>query len=75
LGETDSTGAFRLTGIGAGRYYMVATPRQALMESAAVPSGEKVQYSYITTYYGGSVEASSAQPIAISPGESPPPEI
>jgi protocatechuate 3,4-dioxygenase beta subunit len=70
LGETDSTGAFRLTGIGAGRYYMVATPRQALMESAAVPSGEKVQYSYITTYYGGSAEASSAQPIAISPGES-----
>jgi hypothetical protein len=68
--ETGSTGAFHLTGIGPGRYYMVATPRQALIESSALPSGQKVQYCYIATYYGGSAEASGAQPIAISPGES-----
>jgi protocatechuate 3,4-dioxygenase beta subunit len=68
--ETDSTGAFRLTGIRPGRYYMVAIPRQVLIESSALPSGEKIQYGYIPTYYGGSADASGAAPIVISPGDS-----
>ena len=70
FGETDSTGAFRLTGIGPGRYYLVAIPRQTLIESSPLASGEKIQYGYIPTYYGGSAEASGAAPIVIAPGES-----
>jgi len=70
LGETDSSGAFRLTGIGPGQYYMVAMPRKTLIESSALPSGKRIQYGNIPTYYGGSAEASAAQQIAIFPGES-----
>ena len=68
--ETDSGGAFRLTGIGPGRYYMLAIPRKAVVESSALPSGERIEYSYTPTYFPASADAFGAQPIAISPGDS-----
>jgi len=67
--EVDRTGAFKLTGIGPGQYYIIATPQRGLAESSTLPSGERVEYAYLPTYYPGSPEAAGAQAISIGPGD------
>lgn len=67
--DADRTGAFRLTGIGPGQYYIIATPQKGIAESSTLPSGERVEYAYLPTYYPGSPEAAGAQAISIGPGD------
>jgi protocatechuate 3,4-dioxygenase beta subunit len=68
---TDSTGAFRLSGVPPGRYHLVACPRVAAVAppAPAPHNGEKAEYAYETTYYPGVAEPMAAQQILVSAGD------
>ena len=69
---TDSTGRYRLSGLGPGRYAVAAVHTNGFVNKMhpEVAAGEpQQQYSYGVQYYPGTERAESATLIAVQPGQ------
>ena len=67
-GQTNDEGEFRLFGLAPGIYYLIAGPRASPMPPPGRGTDAPPQ-GYGAAYYGGSLDISSAAPIAITPGK------
>lgn len=60
-GPTNDLGEFRISGLGAGKYYLV---------TQGMPRGTtKERRGYLTTYYPGTSEVGAALPVELRPGQ------
>jgi protocatechuate 3,4-dioxygenase beta subunit len=62
--QTNDLGEFRLFGLTPGEYYVHATPNRGF-NIATAPGG----ITLLPTYFPGTADAASAQPIAVGPGQ------
>jgi len=67
---TDDLGQFRLWGLNAGEYVIVADARMnSYVPPNAPPETEEERVGYITTYYPGTLDESTAQRVRVKLGE------
>ncbi len=66
-GATNDLGEFRISGLGAGKYYLVT--------QGGVRGTTKDRRGYLTTYYPSTTEVSSAVPVELRAGQSAAPVV
>ena len=76
---TNDLGEYRLSGLFAGRYWVVATPapdfrdyKQEKSANGDDPGDAKIDTRYLTTYYPGTYDGSQAIPLTLKPGDEMP---
>ena len=68
--QTDDLGQFRIWGLGAGEYVVVADARMnTFAPPNAPPETEEDRVGYVTTYYPGTIDESSAQRVRVKASE------
>src|SRR5262249_48691887 len=67
LAQTDDEGHFRIAGLMAGSYYVVAGPHWS--PQARVPARNLHRESYAKVFYPGATELAAATPIDLSAGQ------
>jgi 5-hydroxyisourate hydrolase-like protein (transthyretin family) len=65
--STDDLGEYRLFGLAPGRYFVTATPGRSRSPMETV-RGKAAEQEYVTTYYPGTVDPSSALTLDLAPG-------
>ena len=73
--QTNDLGDYRVAGLAAGEYFVVATPRPiatfgrpGVAASTAAPADHTPRTTITTTYYPGTADQAAAQPIAVAAG-------
>jgi hypothetical protein len=68
--QTDDLGQFRIWGLAAGEYLVVADARMnTFAPPNAPPETEEDRVGYVTTYYPGTIDETSAQRLRVKAGE------
>jgi len=74
--RTNDLGEYRLSGLTPGRYYVSATPVLDFQSIATPPkdpaAANKLQLSYVATYYPNTTDRSQATTVELRPGEEAP---
>jgi len=70
---SDDQGDYKISGLAPGRYYLGVTYRQRLFSSGDVqvarPKPGEPEMGYVTTYFAGSTDPSSATPLEVLVGQ------
>lgn len=76
MSQTNDTGEFRVAELPPGRYWLSASYRTRMMmmfgEAPARNTADKPEEEYVTTYFPGTAEQSSARPIDVTAGQEVP---
>jgi protocatechuate 3,4-dioxygenase beta subunit len=67
--QTNDLGEFRVYGLPAGTYYVAAAPMMMLGGSAATSASRSAPTVLATTFYPGTTDSATAQPVTVSPGD------